>query len=288
MLEVKNLSKSYGKHQAVKNLNFTIEKGSFTAILGTNGAGKSTTLQMLMGLLPQTSGQVIYHGDIHMGAVFQNSVLDDILTVRENLLLRQIKASDKNSIDLEELIEHLGLTSFANQAYGTLSGGQKRRVDIARALLNHTDLLFLDEPTTGLDIQTRTAIWQFLRELQEKYQLTIVLTTHYLDEVEGADMIYIINEGQLVASGSAYDIKNTYAPSQLSLHVSSKDALLSYLQEKKMPHSILKDEQIQVLQLTAHQVTDLLWENKDNVINFNYRNGNMDDAFMALTGKEMK
>ena len=148
MLETSNLTKVYGNQVAVNNLNVAIEAGSFTALLGPNGAGKSTTIQMLIGLLRPTSGQVRYRKNIKLGVVFQNSVLDDRLTVQENLEIRakQYREVEKGAIG--RLTQQLGLTSFVNQPYGTLSGGQKRRVDIARALLQNPDILFLDEPTT--------------------------------------------------------------------------------------------------------------------------------------------
>lgn len=191
ILETRHLSKIYGNKRAVHNLNLQIEAGSFTAILGPNGAGKSTTIQMLTRLLQPTTGEILYNSNIKLGVVFQNSVLDDMLTVRENLDIRagQYNMIDKGKVD--SLIEQLGLKKFSTQLYGTLSGGQKRRVDIARALLNNPDVLFLDEPTTGLDIQTRKAIWELIHQLQIKEKMTVILTTHYLDEADDADMIYI-------------------------------------------------------------------------------------------------
>lgn len=191
ILETRHLSKIYGNKRAVHNLNLQIEAGGFTAILGPNGAGKSTTIQMLTRLLQPTTGEILYNSNIKLGVVFQNSVLDDMLTVRENLDIRagQYNRIDKGKVD--SLIEQLGLKKFSTQLYGTLSGGQKRRVDIARALLNNPDVLFLDEPTTGLDIQTRKVIWDLIHHLQMKEKMTVILTTHYLDEADDADMIYI-------------------------------------------------------------------------------------------------
>ena len=178
LVQVKNLTKVYGDKVAVNGLNLEIESGSFTAILGPNGAGKSTTIQMLIGLLQPTSGQIIYAEQTKLGVVFQNSVLDANLTVVENLRIRAKQYKQVETGKIEQLIEQLGLASFAKQGYGTLSGGQKRRVDIARALLNSPDLLFLDEPTTGLDIQTRESIWKLLKDLQQKEKMTVVLITH--------------------------------------------------------------------------------------------------------------
>ena len=222
LVETKNLSKVYGDKVAVNDLNIQIERGSFTAILGPNGAGKSTTIQMLIGLLQPTSGQICYAEKPRLGVVFQNSVLDARLTVLENLTIRAKQYKEIPAGRIERLVSQLGLSAFAKQPYGTLSGGQKRRVDIARALLNSPDLLFLDEPTTGLDIQTRESIWSLLKQIQKEEQMTIVLTTHYLNEADDADKIYIVDHGQVIAQGSADQIKGNYARNVL--RILSQDA----------------------------------------------------------------
>lgn len=217
LVETKNLSKVYGDKVAVNGLDIQIERGSFTAILGPNGAGKSTTIQMLIGLLQPTSGQICYAEKPSLGVVFQNSVLDARLTVLENLTIRAKQYKEMPAGRIERLVSQLGLSAFAKQPYGTLSGGQKRRVDIARALLNSPDLLFLDEPTTGLDIQTRESIWSLLKQIQKEEQMTIVLTTHYLNEADDADQIYIVDHGQVIAQGSADQIKGNYARNVLRI-----------------------------------------------------------------------
>ena len=222
LVETKNLSKVYGDKVAVNDLNIQIERGSFTAILGPNGAGKSTTIQMLIGLLRPTSGQICYAEKLRLGVVFQNSVLDARLTVLENLTIRAKQYKEMPAGRIERLVSQLGLSAFVKQPYGTLSGGQKRRVDIARALLNSPDLLFLDEPTTGLDIQTRESIWSLLKQIQKEEQMTIVLTTHYLNEADDADKIYIVDHGQVIAQGSADQIKGNYARNVL--RILSQDA----------------------------------------------------------------
>ena len=232
LVQVKNLTKVYGDKVAVNGLNLEIEAGSFTAILGPNGAGKSTTIQMLIGLLQPTSGQIIYAEQTKLGVVFQNSVLDANLTVVENLRIRAKQYKQVETGKIEQLIEQLGLASFAKQRYGTLSGGQKRRVDIARALLNSPDLLFLDEPTTGLDIQTRESIWKLLKDLQQKEKMTVVLTTHYLNEADDADKIYIVDHGQVIAQGSADQIKGRYARNVLRILTPDSEGLKVALQTR--------------------------------------------------------
>lgn len=215
ILRAKGLTKNYGDHTAVKDINLEFKKGSFNAILGPNGAGKSTTISMLIGLKRATNGQIIYAPNTRIGVVFQASVLDEKLTVKENLAIRAQQYKGIKGGRVEDLINQLGLTAFQKQLYGALSGGQKRRVDIARALLSNPDILFLDEPTTGLDIQTRKSIWDLLYRLQRDEGMTIILTTHYLDEADEADQLYIIDHGEVIAQGSATEIKSEYASNWL-------------------------------------------------------------------------
>ena len=173
ILQAKGLTKNYGDHTAVKDINLEFKKGSFNAILGPNGAGKSTTISMLIGFKRATNGQIIYAPNTRIGVVFQASVLDEKLTVKENLAIRAQQYKGIKGGRVEDLINQLGLTAFQKQLYGTLSGGQRRRVDIARALLSNPDILFLDEPTTGLDIQTRKSIWDLLYRIQRDEGMTI-------------------------------------------------------------------------------------------------------------------
>ena len=217
ILQAKHLTKRYGNHMAVDDIQLEFEKGSFNAILGPNGAGKSTTISMLIGLKNPTQGQIRYAPNTKIGVVFQASVLDEMLTVRENLTIRAQQYKEIAASRVDDVIHQLGLTAFQKQLYGTLSGGQKRRVDIARALLSRPDILFLDEPTTGLDIQTRKSIWDLLYRLQKDEGMTIILTTHYLDEADEADQIYIVDHGKVIAQGSATAIKSQYASNILKI-----------------------------------------------------------------------
>ncbi len=232
VLQAKGLTKNYGDHTAVKDINLEFKKGSFNAILGPNGAGKSTTISMLIGLKRATNGQIIYAPNTRIGVVFQASVLDEKLTVKENLAIRAQQYKGIKGGRVEDLINQLGLTDFQKQLYGTLSGGQKRRVDIARALLSNPDILFLDEPTTGLDIQTRKSIWDLLYRLQRDEGMTIILTTHYLDEADEADQLYIIDHGKVIAQGSAAEIKSEYASNLLKICFKDKQV------EKFLPQNM--------------------------------------------------
>jgi putative ABC transporter, ATP-binding protein len=287
ILKTQDLTKTYGQHIAVNHVNLEIEKGSFTAILGPNGAGKSSTIQMLIGLLKPDSGSVHYAQKIKIGVVFQNSVLDEMLTVKENLQIRACQYKQVASGKVEELIDQLGLTNFSHQQYGSLSGGQKRRVDIARALLNNPDILFLDEPTTGLDIQTREAIWDLLNLLQEKQKMTVVLTTHYLDEADSADQVYIVDHGQIIAQGTANQIKGKYAKNILKLQTGNIDPLLDYLRDDSLIEKVNEGEII-LKPETAQSALDIINDCRDLIDNFEFRSGTMDDAFIALTGREVR
>ena len=199
LIETYDLTKKYGKKLALNSVDLKIDQGQLVAYLGTNGAGKSTTINILTGLLKPTSGTITYANNLKIGVVFQNSVLDNNLTVKDNLYLRAQMYKHFSKRWLQQLIDLIGIKNFLKQKYGTLSGGQRRRVDIARALINKPDLLFLDEPTTGLDLQTRLVIWQLLEKLQEEQGLTIFLTTHYLEEAENADQMYILENGNILA-----------------------------------------------------------------------------------------
>ena len=287
LVETKSLSKVYGDKVAVNDLNIQIERGSFTAILGPNGAGKSTTIQMLIGLLRTTSGQICYAEKLKLGVVFQNSVLDARLTVLENLTIRAKQYKEMPAGRIERLVSQLGLSAFVKQPYGTLSGGQKRRVDIARALLNSPDLLFLDEPTTGLDIQTRESIWSLLKQIQKEEQMTIVLTTHYLNEADDADKIYIVDHGQVIAQGSADQIKGNYARNVLRILSQDVAGL-----EKSLPRGCsweqVKEGEFILQPKTTQEALTLLAQASPYIEQFEFQPGTMDDAFMALTGREVR
>ena len=220
IIEVKNLVKNYKDVHAVNDISFTVEEGSFFAFLGINGAGKSTTINILCTVLEKTSGNVKIGGyDLDkeknkikelIGIVFQGSVLDKQLTVKENLESRASyyglnkKKSPKR---IESLTQTFDLSEILKRKYGTLSGGQRRRVDIARALINRPKLLFLDEPTTGLDPKTRLQVWEIIYNLRKETGLTVFLTTHYMEETVDCDNVVIIDSGKIVANDSPHNLK---------------------------------------------------------------------------------
>ena len=287
ILQAKNISKRYGNHLVVDNIQLQFKRGTFNAILGPNGAGKSTTISMVIGLKQPTQGEIIYEPGTKIGVVFQTSVLDEMLTVRENLAIRARQYKELKPNRVSDLIGRLGLSAFQKQRYGTLSGGQKRRVDIARALLSQPDILFLDEPTTGLDIQTRKSIWDLLYQLQREEGMTVVLTTHYLDEADEADQIYIVDHGKVIAQGSALDIKSQYATNILKIRFKERQQIESL---KSSGMSVEQQSQLEYVLRpeSEREAIDYLVQVRDKLAHFEFRPGTMDDAFIALTGREVR
>lgn len=290
-LVVKKLSKCYGVRKVVNQVNMLIETGSFTSILGPNGAGKSTTIAMLATLTHATSGDVYYDGleiKKHLqqvrpkiGIVFQDSVLDGALSVRDNLNIQAGLYKHISQSRIDEVIELTSLNTILKQSVNQLSGGQKRRVDIAMSVLHQPEVLFLDEPTTGLDIQTRMAIWQMLQEMKAKEGMTIVLTTHYLEETNVADNVYIMNDGEIIANGSAQALISRYTQEMLTIESGDLGGICNTLGLKygRLPLRLPCPD--------AQAAITLLCEIQPFVKKFNYQQGTMNDVFVTLTGKEM-
>ncbi|GAA5349366.1 ABC transporter ATP-binding protein [Streptococcus uberis] len=280
LIKSEGLSKDYGTKRVLDQLDIDIQKGSLVAYLGTNGAGKTTTIKILTGLLKPSSGSVVRASDLKIGMVFQQSILDADLTVGENLnnRLKMYRHSDREW--LQKIMRLTGIESLLKERYKSLSGGQKRRVDIARALIHKPQLLFLDEPTTGLDIQSRQSIWKLFRQLQEQEGLTIFLTTHYLEEAENADMVYIIDQGKLLAKGSSQDLIHHYAKNRLEVTVMKS--------EESSPGSQPIEESLEFENVSPQQVIAILKQYELQLKDFDYQKGSLNDAFLAITGKEME
>ncbi|EGP5213249.1 ABC transporter ATP-binding protein [Enterococcus faecium] len=285
LIETKNLTKKYGQHIAVNQLNIKISAGKLTGYLGTNGAGKSTTIKMLTKTLTPSSGEIFYSNSkqsIAMGVVFQNSVLDNELTVFDNLFLRGQMYQTIEKETIISLMKKTGVFLFAEKKYGNLSGGMRRKVDITRALINQPDILFLDEPTTGLDPQSRKEIWGLLNELKQN-GLGIFLTTHYLEEAEFADYIYILEKGNIVEEGSAYELKKKYGQPVIHLLSNQMDLLE---RELKNYHTKKKSEDsIDVYLENKKEVFSLLQRVKRLILDFSYQPIGMNEVFLKVTGK---
>ena len=281
LIRTKDLIKTFGDKTVIDHLNLEVEEGKLLAYIGTNGAGKSITMKMLTGLLKPTSGEIELAADLKIGMVFQESVLDEELSVLDNLKSRQALYRKQDKAWLEKLIRLTGLQDFLNQTYGTLSGGQRRRVDIIRALLNKPNLLFLDEPTTGLDIQTRRAIWEILRRLQREENLTIFLTTHYLEEAENADMTYIIDHGKVLAKGSAKELKERYSKPYLLIETDNITAF------SDIDYKLLENGQLKMFVDDSPNALAILSDKRDVISDFDYMKANINDVFLSITGREM-
>lgn len=246
IIKINHLNKSFGEVKAVNDLSFCVKEGELFAFLGVNGAGKSTTISILCGLLKKDSGSVLVNGietdkacaqtKRMLGVVFQDSVLDKPLTVKENLMSRAaLYGITGNAFykRLQELIEILEFDEFLNRPVGKLSGGQRRRIDIARALLHRPEILILDEPTTGLDPQTRQLIWNVIEKLQKTENLTVFLTTHYMEEAANAGYVVILDKGSIAAQGTPFELKNNYVQDIVSVYGVSEDEIKTLNREYK-------------------------------------------------------
>lgn len=298
MIEVRNLSKTYdNKVLAVDDISFSVNKGEIFAFLGENGAGKTTTINILCTMLKKDKGSVRINGfdlDKHdadirksIGVVFQGSYLDDRLTVAENLASRGMlygySAKEiKERIDL--VSKRLNMDSYIKRRYGQLSGGQKRRADIARAILHTPKLLFLDEPTTGLDPATRHNVWQTIKEIQEQTGMTIFFSTHYMEETEIATRVAIIKKGRIAVMDTPYVLKQKYSFDTLNLFSEDLTAITNYLQENKYEYRINNDYVVVRLKNSLHAlpIIDALSGKLDS---FEVMKGNMDTVFIAVNGE---
>lgn len=296
VLKVTNVSKSFGKVKAVNNISFKVKKGEMFAYLGVNGAGKSTTISMICGTLKKDSGSILVCGeDINkdsnyiknkIGVVFQNSVLDQTLSVYDNLKYRASLydiTGNEFKKRFEELSKMFELNEIQNQKVKTLSGGQRRRVDIARAIIHNPEFLILDEPTTGLDPNTRKKLWNIIRDLREKKGMTVFLTTHYMEEAADADFIVIIEKGKIITEGTPLDLKNKYAKDIISIYnVEEKDVM-----KLKLPYTKIRDGFKLEVENTS-LATDLIIKNKEVFKDYEIIKGKMDDVFLNATGNELE
>ncbi len=298
-VSVKNLSKRYREHPAVDNISFDVKEGEFFAFLGENGAGKSTTINILCTILEKSEGDVEVFGhklgkedDIireKIGIVFQNSVLDPKLSVKENLLSRAsyYGLSKADVIKrLEPFMDRFELREIWNRAYEKLSGGQRRRVDIIRALLHDPKILFLDEPTTGLDPMSRKIVWDYIEYLRKEQKMTIFLTTHYMEEVRDADRVVVLDKGKIIAEDTPLGLKNRFTSSKLIWYTdrgADKERVLEGMEsDYDGDHYTVK-----LFPEKEAGLTQYLYENRDVITDYEVIKGTMDDVFLTLTGRKM-
>lgn len=294
IIEVKDLKKSYRSQEAVKGISFSVEEGSFFAFLGENGAGKSTTINIISTLLGKSSGKVIVNGHEldhddqgirqSIGIVFQNNTLDKFLTVRENVISRgHMYGLERKQLNarISELSSALDAGEILDKRYGSLSGGQKRKADIFRALIHTPKILILDEPTTGLDPHTRQKVWEVLDKLRQENNLTIFLTTHYMEEAAKADNVVIIDKGTIKEQGTPETLRLKYSYDRLVLMPLDIAKMGAQLEAGKHNY-ILDRDRIIVPIKHAFESLEIINTFKDNLNSFEVIRGNMDDVFINI------
>ena len=296
-IKVKNLVKTYENVEAVKNISFTVEKDTFFAFLGPNGAGKSTTINIISTLLDFNQGEIEVLG-FHVGkedakirekigVVFQSQMLDKLLSVKENLMCRaSFYGIDKETFlhRIEEINEYIEILPFFDQRYGNLSGGQKRKADIARALINWPEILILDEPTTGLDPKSRKDIWTLIAKLRHEKEITIFLTTHYMEEVVDATKIVVIDQGKIVATGSAEELRTKYSSDRVK--IIPKNGLIKLLDADKVDYYLVNDT-VNIKLDSCFDGIEVVEKYQKEISEFEILRGDMDDVFLNITGRKL-
>lgn len=302
VIEVDNLVKKYKEVKAVDGISFTVKKGELFAFLGENGAGKSTTINILCTILQKTEGEVKICGHVLgkeddeirkcIGIVFQNSVMDGKLTVKDNIYTRgSYYGLTKAEIDerLVKISEHLELDEIWNRKYEKLSGGQRRRVDIVRALINNPQILFLDEPTTGLDPKSRKLVWDYIDYLRISKGMTIFLTTHYMEETKDADNVVILDKGKIIATGAPSELKSKYALSRLVIYT-EREAELENIIENNLNIYNIDSFDYEADHYNVYfegNIVEFVYKYKEKITDYEIIKGSMDDVFLKLTGREL-
>ena len=294
LIKIEHLYKSFGDVTAVNDLSFKVKRGELFAFLGVNGAGKSTTINVICGQLKKDGGSVEICGTSldenadeikrRIGVVFQYSALDKDLSVKDNLESRAALYGiygEEFKNRLAVLAESLDFKDFLNRPAGKLSGGQRRRVDVARALIHNPEILILDEPTTGLDPQTRNSLWQFIADMRTKYGTTVFLTTHYMEEAADADYVIILNKGKIAAEGTPLQLKNAYTGDFITLYGAGEEEIKTLGSSyEKIPNGY----RLEVENTAA--ATKLIVAHPEIFKDYEITKGKMDDVFLAVTGKK--
>ena len=296
IIEISNLDKSFGEVHAVNNLSFSVKKGELFAFLGVNGAGKSTTISIMCGTLAKDNGTVLIDGKnietqmpeiaSELGVVFQSSVLDKQLSVKDNLLSRASLYGiyvEKAKQRIAELAKLLDFENLLNRTLGKLSGGQRRKIDVARALLHNPKILILDEPTTGLDPQTRKTLWQVINTLRKEQNMTVFLTTHYMEETVDADYVVILDSGKIVAEGTPIFLKNKYTGDYITVYSAKEEDI----KKLGLPFEKVNDS-FRIEVKDSVQARDLIVKYPEIFTDFELVKGKMDDVFLAVTGKNLQ
>jgi ABC-2 type transport system ATP-binding protein len=299
-IEVKNFTKKFGDFVAVDDISFEVQQGSIFAFLGPNGAGKSTTINTLCTIQDKTSGELKINGyDVSrqkdkvrndIGIVFQESTMDEKLTIKENIKLHcDFYNVPKNEVAerINFVLQLVDLESRKNSPVESLSGGMKRRAEIARGLVHFPKILFLDEPTTGLDPQTRANVWDYILKLQKQKDITIFLTTHYMDEAEICDKVAIIDKGRIVAHDTPNNLKKQYTSTRMEMESSDQEKLIAYLDHLEIKHQTIENKIIAFVHDPKQMIT-ILNDNQHIILDLEVKKGSLNDVFIAITGKEIR
>lgn len=300
IIEVKNFIKKYGNFTAVKNINFSVDEGSIFAFLGPNGAGKSTTINTLCTIFEKTEGSLTIDGkDVTtqknevrstIGVVFQDSTLDNKMTIDENLKMHCVFYKVPKAEVEERIIFVLTLVDllqWRKKTVSALSGGMKRRVEIARGLIHYPKVLFLDEPTAGLDPQTRAHVWEYVLRLQKEKNITIFLTTHYMDEAEICDKVAVIDHGKIIAHDTPFNLKKQYTKDRAYISVKNNFSLDSIFDSRKINYT-RKDNFFRVDVGETSEFLQVLSDCKDDILDIEIRKGTLNDVFLEITGREIR
>lgn len=294
IIEIKNLDKSFQDVHAVDDLSLVVKEGELFAFLGVNGAGKSTTISIMCGTLSKDGGEVIIDGmnvdhDMksitqEIGVVYQTSALDAKLSVKDNLTSRASlygitgKAAKERIAALSEMLDFKELLP---RTFEKLSGGQKRRVDVARALIHNPKILILDEPTTGLDPEARKLLWNVVTNLRKSRNMTVFLTTHYMEEAADADYVVILDKGKIAAEGTPLSLKNEYTGDFVTIYNAEEEKVKTL----GLPYEKIRDAFRVSVKDTA-EARDLIMKNPALFTDFEITKGKMDDVFLSVTGKK--
>jgi len=300
IIEVKDFTKRYGNFTAVDDISFSVEKGSVFSFLGPNGAGKSTTINTLCTILEKTEGKLCINGhDVSeekdlvrkdIGIVFQESTLDLKLTVEENLRFHcdfYGVSPDETDGRIDFVLDLVDLQDRKKDMAGSLSGGMRRRAEIARGLVHYPEVLFLDEPTSGLDPQTRASVWEYIQRLQQQKNITIFLTTHYMDEAEISSGIAIIDHGRIAASGTPDELKDRFAAPTLRINAEEPCAISGMLEKQGTQFRKEKNDFLIPVKDMKSTIAFLSGA-KDSIRDFEVRKCSLNDVFLAVTGKEIR
>ncbi len=300
MIEVKNFSKHYGDFKAVDDISFNVKEGEIFAFLGPNGAGKSTTISTLCTITSKTEGTMRINGhDVStqkdlvrkdIGIVFQETTLDANLTVDENLRLHcSFYKVPRNEVAerIRFALELVEMTDWRKAPVGSLSGGMKRRVEIARGLVHFPKVLFLDEPTTGLDPQTRASVWAYIQKLQKEKNITIFLSTHYMDEAEICSNVAIIDHGKLIALDTPENLEKEFTNTIMSVRSNEAEKIIEFLEKEQIDYDF-EDKRLLIHTRDTNKALDILASFKESITDFEVKKGTLNDVFLHVTGREIR